>query len=74
MGARDGFRLATHGATAAVRRADANVTRKREAREWDERHGKLVDLSAFQHEIRPLIQPIPPRHRQAFLEVTRSQC
>ena len=49
----------THGATAAVRRADTNVTRKREAREWDERHGKLVDLSAFQRDILPLIREIP---------------
>ena len=49
----------THGATAAVRRADTNVTRKREAREWDERHGKLVDLSAFQRDILPLIQDDP---------------
>jgi hypothetical protein len=49
----------THGATAAVRRAGANVTRKREAREWDERHGKLVDLSAFERDILPLIQDVP---------------
>jgi CRISPR associated protein Cas1 len=49
----------THGATAAVRRAGANVTRKREAREWDEQHGKLVDLSAFQRDILPLIQGVP---------------
>jgi hypothetical protein len=49
----------THGATAAARRASANVNRKREAREWDEQHGKLVDLSAFQGDILPLIQQIP---------------
>jgi hypothetical protein len=49
----------THGATAAARRASANVNRKREAREWDEQHGKLVDLSAFQRDILPLIQDIP---------------
>jgi CRISPR-associated endonuclease Cas1 len=49
----------THGATAAVRRAGANVTRKREEREWDEQHGKLVDLSAFQRDILPQIQNIP---------------
>jgi hypothetical protein len=49
----------THGATAAVRRTAANVTRKCEAREWDERHGKLVDLSAFQREILPLIRGVP---------------
>jgi len=38
------------------RRAGANVTRKREVREWDERHGKLVDLSAFQRDILPQIR------------------
>jgi hypothetical protein len=46
----------TYGATAAARRANTNITRKREAREWDEQHGKLVDLSAFQRDILPLIQ------------------
>jgi len=49
----------THGATAATRRAQANIARKRQAREWDERHGKLVDLSAFQRDILPLIQGVP---------------
>jgi CRISPR-associated endonuclease Cas1 len=49
----------THGSVAAARRAETNVTRKREAREWDERHGKLVDLSAFQRDILPLIQNVP---------------
>jgi CRISPR-associated endonuclease Cas1 len=49
----------THGAAAADRRAAANVARKREAREWDEQHGKLVDLSAFQRDILPLIQGVP---------------
>ena len=34
----------------------SDVTRKREAREWDERHGKLVDLSAFQRDILPQIR------------------
>ena len=38
----------THGSTASFRRAERNITRKREAREWDETHGKLVDLSAFE--------------------------
>jgi hypothetical protein len=37
----------------------ANITRKQQAREWDERHGKLVDLSAFQCDILPLIQAVP---------------
>ena len=41
----------TQGAAAAVRRADANVARKSDAREWDEQHGKLVDVSAFQRDI-----------------------
>ena len=49
----------THGNKAATRRAKTNITRKRQAREWDERHGKLVDPSAFQREILPLIQQIP---------------
>jgi hypothetical protein len=49
----------THGAAAAARRAETNVIRKREAREWDERHGKLVDLSAFRRDILPLIQDVP---------------
>lgn len=49
----------THGAEAGTRRAEANVVRKREAREWDEQHGMLVDLSAFGREILPLIQDVP---------------
>jgi CRISPR associated protein Cas1 len=49
----------THGAAAAARRADTNVARKREARKWDEQHGKLVDLSAFERDILPLIQGVP---------------
>jgi CRISPR-associated endonuclease Cas1 len=49
----------THGATAADARAASNVERKRDAREWDERYGKLTDLSAFQREILPLIQDVP---------------
>jgi hypothetical protein len=49
----------THGKTAAARRAEANITRKRQAREWDEEHGKLVDLSAFRRDILPLIQSVP---------------
>jgi hypothetical protein len=36
-----------------------HLERKREAREWDERYGKLTDLSAFRREILPLIQEIP---------------
>lgn len=49
----------THSALAAERRAATNVSRKRHAREWDETHGKLVDLSAFQRDILPHIQDIP---------------
>jgi CRISPR-associated endonuclease Cas1 len=49
----------THGAKAAAARAATNVERKREAREWDERYGKLTDLSAFKREILPLIQEVP---------------
>jgi hypothetical protein len=30
-----------------------------QTREWEEQHGKLVDLSAFQRDILPLIQDIP---------------
>lgn len=36
----------------------------REAREWDEQHGKLVDLSAFQRDILPLIQETPLSQQQ----------
>ena len=35
------------------------VRRKREVREWDERYGKLTDLSAFSREILPRIQGVP---------------
>jgi hypothetical protein len=49
----------THGEDAAMRRGETNATRKREAREWDNAHGKLVDLSSFQREILPRIQDVP---------------
>jgi CRISPR-associated endonuclease Cas1 len=49
----------THGATASIARATSNVARKREAREWDQKHGKLVDLSSFEREILPLIRGVP---------------
>ena len=49
----------THGHTAGKARAASNITRKTQAREWDEQHGKLVDLSAFQRDILPKIQNIP---------------
>jgi hypothetical protein len=37
----------------------SNIARKREVREWDDRYGKLVDLSAFKRDILPLIQGVP---------------
>ena len=49
----------SHGGDAAERRAASTITRKTEVREWDERHGKLDDLSAFEREILPLIQKVP---------------
>lgn len=49
----------THGDTSGECRASSNISRKREAREWDERHGKLVDLSAFERDILPLIKDVP---------------
>jgi hypothetical protein len=42
-----------------ARRREACSSRKREARERDEQHGKLVDLSAFERDILPLIQGVP---------------
>lgn len=48
----------THGAD-AWRRANANVSRKTEIRESDERFGKLTDVSAFQRDILPLIRDVP---------------
>lgn len=36
-----------------------NIRRKREARKWDERYGKLTDLSAFSREILTRIQAVP---------------
>ena len=49
----------THGGEAGGRRAETNITRKRQAREWEETYGRLVDLSAFKRDILPLIQDIP---------------
>jgi hypothetical protein len=46
-------------AKAPAAQAASNVERKHKAREWDERYGKLTDLSAFQREILPLIQGVP---------------
>ena len=49
----------THGGSARARRAGSNVARKREASEWDQTYGKLIDLSAFEREILPAIQSVP---------------
>jgi hypothetical protein len=63
----------THTAKAAAARAATNVERKREAREWDERDGKLTDLSAFERAILPLTQGVPlsrlQRYRWALTEL-----
>jgi hypothetical protein len=32
---------------------------QREAGEWDEQHGRLVDFSAFERDTLPLIQDVP---------------
>ena len=50
---------ATHGGEAAIRRGSRNTQRKTELREWDEQHGKLVDLSAFERDILPGIRNVP---------------
>ena len=52
-------RYASHGGEAAVHRATTNIRRKAAVRQWDEHHGKLIDLSAFAREILPLIQEEP---------------
>jgi CRISPR-associated protein Cas1 len=49
----------THGGKAAERRAKTNIERKAAARQWDERHGKLVDPSAFHRDILPQIRTVP---------------
>lgn len=49
---------ATHGGVARERRAAANIARKAAVRDWDERHGKLIDLSTFDRDILPLIQSV----------------
>jgi hypothetical protein len=49
----------THGKEAAARRAEANIACKRQARDWDEKHGKLVDLSVFGRDILPRTQDVP---------------
>jgi CRISPR-associated endonuclease Cas1 len=49
----------THGAQAAARRGASTAKRKRELAQWEQQHGKLVDLSAFEREILPLIREAP---------------
>jgi CRISPR-associated endonuclease Cas1 len=52
-------RDATHGGDAAVKRGASIAARKRETAEWEQRHGKLIELSAFEREILPLIHKVP---------------
>ena len=49
----------THAGEAATKRGAMTTRRKNELREWEQRYGKLVDLSVFQREILPLIQGVP---------------
>jgi CRISPR-associated endonuclease Cas1 len=49
----------THGGEAAAKRGASISSRKREIAEWERRHGKLIDLTAFEHEILPLIREVP---------------
>ena len=49
----------THGGEAARLRGAATAQRKNEIVEWESRHGKLVDLSAFRENILPAIKAIP---------------
>jgi hypothetical protein len=50
---------ATHGGEAATKRGAATANRKRDLRDWELEHGKLVDLSAFEREILPQIRDVP---------------
>jgi hypothetical protein len=49
----------THGGPAAEKRSAATARRKAELREWEQRYGKLVDLSVFEREILPMLQTVP---------------
>jgi CRISPR-associated protein Cas1 len=49
----------THGGGAAAKRAATNMRRKAELREWEQQYGKLIDLTAFQREVLPLIRDVP---------------
>jgi CRISPR-associated endonuclease Cas1 len=49
----------THGGIAKERRAERNVQRKRENREWEITYGKVMDMSIFTTDILPRIQGVP---------------
>lgn len=49
----------THGGEAAAKRGMATAKRRRELVGWEQQHGKLVDLSAFEREVLPLIGDVP---------------
>jgi hypothetical protein len=49
----------THGGAAAKRRGRSIVDRKRAIQEWEREFGKVVDLTAFEREVLPLIREIP---------------
>ena len=49
----------THGGQAARKRGQVTADRKREIADWEARYGQLVDLSAFEREILPLILEVP---------------
>jgi hypothetical protein len=49
----------THGGQAARKRGQVTADRKREIADWEARYGQLVDLSAFEREILPLIREVP---------------
>jgi hypothetical protein len=57
----------THGGDAGAKRGASTSHRKREVREWDAAHGKLLDLSIFEREILPGIQTEPARRRDRTL-------
>jgi hypothetical protein len=50
---------ATHGGEAAAKRGASITSRKQEIAEREQRHGKLIDLTAFEREILPLIREVP---------------
>jgi hypothetical protein len=49
----------THGGEARTKRGATNARRKADLRKWERQHGKAADLTAFEHEILPLIQKVP---------------